>query len=198
VTAGEVQALAAEHVLEEARRILARAEFERESTMLEDALRWLFEHDVSLPSGLAGRVFPVLLGVLGAVVIWRFVRATRRAARPDHGEPRAASREARARELLRRARAARAAGDLRLALRLSFFALVIGLGERGDLRYRDSWTYRELLRRGKPARAVHEVLTGLVHDLEAKEFGRAQATEDDLRRVDELCRRYLGARVAGA
>ena len=46
------------------------------------------------------------------------------------------------------ARTARAEGDVRLALRQLFLALFLGLGERGDLRYHDAWTNRELLRRG--------------------------------------------------
>ena len=85
-----------------------------------------------------------------------------------------------------------ARGDSRLALRKLIFALVLGLGVRGDLRYRDSWTIRELLRRGRPSEEAQAVLVPLVSELEAKEFGRAETTEEDLDRLEALCDRHLG------
>jgi hypothetical protein len=100
-------------------------------------------------------------------------------------------------ELLARARTAREEGDLVLALRLTFFALVIGLGRRGDLEYRDSWTNRELLARGHPSADVAARLGPLVDELDFKMFGDGLTTESDLERLDELCRRWLAPDTAG-
>jgi hypothetical protein len=97
--------------------------------------------------------------------------------------------ERRLAELRARARRARAGGDLRLALRLSFQALLLALGGRGDLEFRPTWTNRELLRRGKPSRAALALLDGLVRELEPKEFGRDQVRESDLDRLEALLER---------
>ena len=87
---------------------------------------------------------------------------------------------------------ARRGGDLRLALRLSLFALFVGLGRRGDLDYRDAWTGRELLERGKPDPEVFSLLAPLVTELDAKLFGRQPATPEDVERMERLCDQWLG------
>ena len=87
---------------------------------------------------------------------------------------------------------ARARGELRLALRKQFFALVLGLGGRGDLQFRDAWTNREVLARGDPSAEVDTLLTPLVVELEAKEFGHESVSTADLDRLESLCARYLG------
>ena len=80
-----------------------------------------------------------------------------------------------------------------IVLRFLVLALVLGLGSRGDLEFRDAWTYRELLARGRPSPEANGVLGPLVEELEAKEFGHASIALDDLDRLEGLCRRYLGA-----
>ena len=91
------------------------------------------------------------------------------------------------------AREARLAGKLRLSLQKQFFALVLGLGERGDLEFRDAWTNRELLALGSPSNEVQNVLAPLLIELEPKEFGREAVQDHDLNRLEELARNYFGA-----
>jgi len=188
-----------ERVADGIRSVLARERFQDERSILEDFLQALFEEH---PGGLAtaGEVAArVLLGVLIALVLYalyRLVRARLAARRGDGPGGATAVRETASARLFADARAARARGELRLALRLAFLALVVGLGERGDLRYHDAWTYREILRRGRPGRAAHEVLAPLVRELEAKEFGRELPSEDDVDRLEALCRRHLARPVA--
>ena len=95
-------------------------------------------------------------------------------------------------ELLAEARAARARGDLPLALRLFFFALVVGLGRVGDLEYHDAWTNRELLQRGSPSPQVARSLEGVVRELDLKGFGRVPTVAGDVDRLEALCSRLLG------
>lgn len=94
-------------------------------------------------------------------------------------------------ELLAAARAAEASGDRVRALRLYFFALVVGLGERGELRYRDAWTNRELLERGRPSAGVRARLTPIVADLDRKSFGTEPVGVEDVRRLEGLCTAWL-------
>jgi hypothetical protein len=163
--------------------------WDRFTDWLEDVLR--------LPAGLGGEVLQialyVALALLVALLLFHVVRrlAGRGGGRaaPDPATVRAA----RVRELLERSRAARARGDLVEALRAAFWALVIGLSERGDLEYRDAWTNRELLERGRPRPEALQVLAPLVPDLDAKSFGRMPAVEADVEHLERLCRRYLGA-----
>jgi len=182
---------------------LSRAGFaEEQPSMLEDFLRRLLEHlEIGHIDGTAKAVQWSLYVLVGAVVLWLIVVAIRhrpRARRRDRapGGPTVRRRVA---ELLAQARAAREVQDLRLALRLYLFALVVGLGERGEMRYHDAWTNRELLRRGRPSSRAREVLERLVDELEPKEFGRAPIVGDDVARLEALCRTHLGAGLdAGA
>jgi hypothetical protein len=100
-------------------------------------------------------------------------------------------------DLRRRAREAELAGDLVLALRLYFTALVVALGERGDLDYRDAWTNRELLERGEPRPEVAALLRPLVPALDAKSFGHEPAEPEDVARMARLCDQILNAGAAG-
>lgn len=88
---------------------------------------------------------------------------------------------------------ARRAGQWKLALQKQFFALVLGLGERGDLEFRDAWTNRELLALGSPAPGVQRVLGPLLEELEPKEFGRVEVQAEDLDRLEALASEYFGA-----
>ena len=177
------------------RRALDRSE--EESTWLGDFFDWLGEHldlpEVSIPWGeVTVWLFVVaLLAVLGWFLVQLFLggRAVEEAAEPDA----AARLRDRLRELRAEAAAARDGGDLRLALRLYLFALVLGLGRKGDLVYRDAWTNRELLARGRPSNEVRALLEPLVNELEAKEFGRDEVRPEDVHELEELVRRHLGA-----
>lgn len=104
---------------------------------------------------------------------------------------------ARVAELLAEARAAEGAGDLLRALRLYFFALVVGLGERGELRYRDAWTNRELFERGRPSAELRARLAPIVADLDRKSFGGEVVAPTDVRRLEGLCATWLPG-VVGA
>ncbi len=173
--------------------VLARPEFDDEPSQLEDFLRRL-----ELPEfeglGLPGWLGPLLVGLLVALLVWKFVRRAKTPDEPGESEQAGPMTPAeRVRDLLERARVARTEGDLRLALRLFFFALVIGLSNRGDLRYRDAWTWRELLARGRPGTRVKGLLAELVTELEAKEFGRAPTSAADVERLESLCRQHLGS-----
>ena len=178
--------------------MLARGEFQWDrKSLLERAFDWLGEH-IDLP-GLPGAwdgLQWILLAPLFVATVWCFVLLRRHLVSlrrvPDLEFAQATDELARrVGELLAGARDARAAGDLRLALRLYFFALVVGLGRRGDLEYRDTWTNRELLERGHPTAPVSLLLEPLVGDLDRKGFGLAPTTEQDVTHLADLCARWL-------
>lgn len=178
-------------------RVLARPEFGE--SPLERLAAWLSERLGGPDVGRVELAIPlreILLGVLAALLAALVVaRLAQRRGRPGAGAraeaPGAAARR-RAEELAEQAREARAAGELARALRLYFTALVIGLGRRGDLEYRDAWTNRELLERGRPSADVRALLAPLVDELDAKGFGAAPTGEDDVERLAALCRDRLG------
>lgn len=97
-------------------------------------------------------------------------------------------------ELRAAAAEAESSGNHLLALRLYFFALVVGLGERGELAYNDAWTNRELLERGTPSSAVATTLRPLLGELDLMSFGERDVETDDVRRFESLCDRWLGER----
>lgn len=180
--------------------VFAREEFHTEPTLIERFLDWLgdlFFSEASDAAALARALawgVGLLLALLAVVVIVFVVRSLREARTVQErqgADPEALAR-ARAATLRHQARAARDAGDLRLALRLSFWALVVGLGARGDLTYRDAWTNRELLRRGRAPRALVTLLEPLVDELEAKDFGREPTRLEDVQRLEALCEEHLG------
>lgn len=191
---------AAEHSVEEVRaaveQVYSRPELSDEPGWLYRLTEWLGGL-FGEPSGealvdLGWVLLWVLVLLLAALAGWAFVRlggqlpaGTARRRTP------AARVSRRVSALLAGAREARAAGDLVLALRLTFFALVVGLGRRGDLEYRDAWTNRELLARGHPSADVAARLGPLVDELDRKMFGGGNTTEGDLEHLDELCRRWL-------
>jgi hypothetical protein len=113
----------------------------------------------------------------------------------DEGGPAPVAVESRAHRVARlraEARAADARGEHVLALRLEFTALVCGLGERGDLEYRDAFTNRELLERGRPGREAEALLRPLVPELDAKSFGGEPASHADFLALSALCDRLVG------
>jgi hypothetical protein len=189
------QAIPAQRVHEELQRVLQREELEK--GWIERVFEWLAAN-LSIDSGSAADFVLVLVlapaGVAFAFVVVALLRM-RRGRKHAEEELSPSVRlvvERRVSELLARARTARADGDPRLALRLAFFALVVGLGQRGDLRYRDAWTNRELLSRGAPSPEALVVLRPLLDEIEAKDFGGAPIEEGDVERLFALCDRWLG------
>jgi len=190
-------------------RILERDEFQHAPNAL---MRWIDEKlrrfaewfgdllGVADPRA-AQRALIVFLGLLALALLWalfRMLRDARRASVGD-GAPAPAGDAARAAgvaALRRAARVAAAAHDHVGALRLYFRALVLGLSERGELRYRDAWTNRELLERGAPRQEVLPLLAPLVPRLDAQSFGHEPAGADDVARLADLCDRLLGGQGA--
>ena len=181
----------------------ARRQAQDRSSPLTELAEWIVEH---LGFEAVGRTWEVglwiLVTVLALVVASMLARtvadALRRAGPGVPGEPSGAPVAERVRELRLAADRARAAGEYRLALRHQLFALILGLGGRGDLEYRDGWTNRELLRRGRPSDAASRLLAPLVDELEAKEFGDEPVLVQDVERLEALCVRHLGHLEAGA
>lgn len=180
-----------------AQRIAARYENAGRESMLERFARWIAER-LSFSGGVdVGNVTVIVLwslvGVLVVLGLVAFVRWSLRRSRAEVEERKAGPTLAdRLLALRREAADARARGDLRRALRLQLFALVLGLGARGELEYRDAWTNRELLRRGRPKADTLAFLASLVDELEAKEFGRAPITEEDVARLERLVEGAFG------
>jgi hypothetical protein len=140
-----------------------------------------------------------LIAVALVIIAWRAIRTARfeRDRSAARGVPATAAEKRRERvaDLRARADAARLARQHLLALRLYFTALVVGLGEAGDLDYRDAWTNRELLERGRPKPAVASALAPLLADLDRKSFGGAAATERDVDAMAQLVDKLLRAPV---
>jgi hypothetical protein len=196
-------------VRERVRRILARDEFDRGENKIarwlgermETATEWIRDL-LGLSAGSARVALVILLSVAVLLALWALGRflARRRAGAAGLGSETGASpasaRAASVAALLREARAASSAGDRIAALRLYFRALVLGLSERGELRYRDAWTNRELLERGAPRRDVLPLLAPLVPRLDAQSFGREPASPEDVAHLAALCDRLFGRREA--
>lgn len=162
-------------------------------------LKWIFEDlagGILGASGIsAGVLWMVAIGVLAALGLLAFFVLRPRLRRRAGGTPRDAVR-VRMGELLERARAARAAGDRQLALRLFLWALIVGLAQRGDLAFNPAWTNRELLRRGRPEPRALALLAELIDELEPKEYGRAPIEEPDLDRLAGLAANQFAALAA--
>ena len=195
---------------EEVRRaideILAGREFGRGTTALERITTWIAEFlksllpegflDSSTLSTVASVIVWIVLLAIAGLVLWAVVRAVRLRSRHDVSGAAPLGIESRAHRvawLRAEARRANERGEHVLALRLEFTALVCGLGERGDLEYRDSFTNRELLERGRPGREAEALLRPLVPELDQKSFGGEPASHADFVRMSALCDRLVGA-----
>ncbi len=204
------QAATPERVREAVEEVLSGPDFRDEASPLEDAFAEFFEWffglfpdtgpapDASvLEMGL--QVVWILILVIAAGllarVIWNYVRAVR--LRESEVQPTLSEEvAARVRDLRHRAREAEVAGDFTLALRLYFFALVIGLGQRGELEYNSAWTNRELLERGEPHLEVAKLLRPLVGELDAHSFGEEPTQPEEVQRFADLCEDLLGGAAA--
>jgi len=189
-------------------RVYARPEFtEDERTLMDDFMDWISEQfdldvDPSAAGGLLDGGMRFVLVLIGIALVWLLLRFAR-----DYMRQRSKLRtdalaeklavHTKVRELYRGSLRARAAGDYRLAVRLGLFALVTGLGMNGALEYRDAWTYREILKYGLPDVSILRLLSELVDQLEAKEFGDEPVSEADLDQLEALCREHMGAVLEG-
>ena len=196
----------AARVHEVLRSVMEREGIPREPEEPGAFTRWLIDKFGSLFEGLgdSSDILVVVLGLLSlAFVIALLVAAVRgrgrRLGRWRGGDSRAGGPplavRLRVEELRARARAAELDGDLVLALRTHLFALVVGLGEVGDLEFRPTWTDRELLERGDPEPRVKRWLARLLDDLDPKTFGHQTVTVDDVRRVDGLSAQVLSGEI---
>jgi hypothetical protein len=186
--------------------ILARSEFRQGEDfllgLLRDFLSWLGDlfgdaggevDPATLEAGL--RLLWISVAVAaGAVLVWYWASLLRSRRRRNSAQEARLWDEVSARvaSLRAEARAAQAQGDLTRALRLYFFALVVGLGQRGELAYDDAWTNRELLERGEPSASLLELLGPLVGELDAHSFGRRPTDLGEVQRFAGLCDRLLG------
>jgi hypothetical protein len=151
----------------------------------------------------AGWVLLITAGVaLGFLAAWiikqlRVVSTAQPPAQRTRGRgeaPRSVEPTDRVLELRRLAQEARARGELALALRLAFAALLVGLGRAGGLEYRDVWTARELLERGRPEAEVARTLESMLEHVDARTFGRTPVSVADLDQMEELSARWLEGR----
>ncbi len=196
----------AEQVAQALERVMGRTGFapgQRSwlARMFERFFDWLgdlLDIKAAAVSGTFATLLYVLLGLLIAWLVWlvarsildaRAARARARAALPPPPETLAA----RLARLLAEARAADLAGDHLRALRLYFWALVVGLSQKGELAYRDAWTAREMLERGRAGAEVHARLAPLVREIDGKSFGMEPCGAEDSARVAAVCRELLGA-----
>lgn len=190
--------------------VLARPEFRRGARppnaldrLLEKIAHFLSEL-FGIPTGAGAEllfwsVVVILAGLLGWLA-WRIVARRLRerdaaGSEPQVPDPETLRRE-RVADLRRRAAEAERRGEHVLALRLYFTALVVGLGEKGDLDYRDAWTNRELFERGEPSPAVARALAPLVESLDRHSFGGVPAGPDEVSAMARLVDGHLGARVS--
>ncbi len=183
------------------RDVFARPEFgDRVPTWTERFAEWLersFGHVAGGGLEIVIEVALIVVFALGVAWIATVMIRARRARRRTAAAPLRATRSTanvaeRIDELFGRADAARRAGDRALALRLYFFALVVGLSRRGDLQYKDSWTYRELLERGGPSADVRSELASWLDSIDRKSFGTDPTSDADIERVMRACRERLG------
>ena len=192
-----------EHVRDVLRAVMEREGIPREPSEPGALMRWLADEFGALFEGLgeSSGFLIVTLIVLSlaflAAIIFAAVRgrAGRWRARARRSVERSEAVRLRVEELRSRARSAEIAGDLVLALRTHLFALVVGLGEVGDLEFRPTWTDRELLERGNPEPRVKRWLGGLLDELDPKTFGQQVVTVDDVRRVDGLSAQVLSGEI---
>ena len=181
-------------------RVLAGPAFHEEESAFARFFEWVrdwlsFE---GASSGLKLLYWIVLItaALLLVALIVRGIRAGWRARATPGATGVAEDPRERALDLCRAAADARRAGDLRLALRLYVAAVVLGLGQRGEVEVRDAWTNRELLARGAPGPRALELLLPLVRELEPAEFGRAAVRESDVERLERVCDELLAPGAA--
>ncbi len=200
-----MQQIPGERVREATQEVLSQAPFPQKPGPVGEAFDKFLEWFWDLFSGLgftpskgawemSMTVVWVLLIALVVVYLGLLIARVIRAGQHSRSEPRQGRElqlQVRVQELREQAQAAELAGDYTLALRLYFFALVIGLGQQGELEYKEAWTNRELLERGDPRPDVLKLLRPLVGELDAHSFGERQTEHREVRHFAQLCERLL-------
>jgi len=197
VDAGRIEAALAE--------VLERPEFQEQepsflTELVEDFFEWLgglfSTEEAGAAAGAGVDALLILLAVFGAMALLLLLvevaRSRARRERPASSLLVPEEVAHRVSELRREARSAEGEGDWIRALRLYFFATVVGLGERGDLDYRDAWTNRELFERGQPTPETRELLSPLVAELDHHSFGGRPTDAAGVQVFSEACDRLLG------
>ena len=174
---------------------------------IEQFLEWLDEVFSVTPEGTGeflGTVSYILLIVVlvVAVVLLTIMMLRLRGEGPERDGWPAAQQELarkvmlRVEELRERALEAERRGDFLAAMRLYFFALVVGLGQQGDLEYREAWTNRELFVRGNPSPEVEATLRPVLGELDEKSFGDREVGPEDVAVFSRLLDRWVKERQA--
>ncbi|MFT7669401.1 MAG: hypothetical protein ACI8X5_002101 [Planctomycetota bacterium] len=202
VSASANSQIAEERVVDTLSEILKGEEFDQSENflgeLLADFFAWIGElgFDVAAEDAAAwGKGLWILIAVAaGAWLTWFWLSVLKsRSAQPAKAPLQLSDDVAqRVKELQDQAREAQVAGDLTRALRLYFFALVVGLGERGELDYNDAWTNRELLERGEPQASIVKLLRPMVRELDEHSFGMRLADPEDVQRFAGACEELLG------
>lgn len=99
-------------------------------------------------------------------------------------------------EQLQLGREAHRAGDLALALRAFWAALVTGLGRGDELVFRPAWTCREMLARSPGDGPDAQLLGRLLERVERLEFGDQHIEASDVEQLASLCDERLEAVLA--
>ncbi len=187
----------AERVAEELTALMESDEFSdlfKEDPNYELDMSWLPDWD--LGADFVGYFFWGLLILLAALLLVTLLRQLGmlggKKRTEDQDEP-GEHRRRRVAEALEAAVAAREAGDLRLALRHYWSALVTGLGRGKAVAWRPAWTCREMLARSRPGSSAVRLLGELLPEVERLEFGRDPVTAGDVRRLAALCDEHLPA-----
>lgn len=182
--------------------IFAHPDFADRSSFFDPIGKWIGDlldsigFELSSPVSMAGVLYGLLaIAVISLLVLLFIYRKSFGWGRSGHFDSDVSLEEQirnRVAELRAEAAEARQRGELVLALRLYFFALVVGLGEQGELAYNDAWTNRELLERGQPTSKVARSLRPLVGELDSMSFGDRRVTDVEVDRFEGLCRTWLG------
>ena len=187
---------ASDRIASVVRDVLTRSEFHPSAVerawerLMDEVAGWFDGAAIDGVGWVTAAIGAAILVGLALFLVYLAAGAARRRQRaplPDGTLP----REQRVADLRRRARDAERRGELVLALRLYFFALVVGLGEVGVLEYRDAWTNRELLERGRPSSAVRARLAPLVQALDRKSFGGDEVSLEDVRDLERIGRELV-------
>jgi len=188
-------------VIEDALELASSEELR--SLFKEDGPSWLDGLDLSwlpdwdwMDGSFAGYLFwsvLVLLLLWGAFLLVRTFYGKSRT--PEELQPVEQRRLVIAEELIAAARY-RAEGDLPLALRHYWMALVVGLGRGKAVAYRPAWTCREMLARSKQGTAEYELLHELLPRIERLEFGKVPIAVADVDELAAICDERLGRELA--
>ncbi|MDF1798233.1 MAG: hypothetical protein P1V81_03585 [Planctomycetota bacterium] len=158
-------------------------------------LSWLPEWDW-LDGSIAGYLFWSVLVLLLLWGVYLLVRTFLGRPRKEEQQEPVEQRRLVIAEELRAAARYRAEGDLALALRHYWMALVVGLGRGKAVAYRPAWTCREMLARSKQGTEEYQLLHELLPRIERLEFGKLPIAASDVDELAAICEARLGRELA--